>query len=322
LLHGVSKWRLDKLLGSTQTTFRNQKKRQKGTLYETPRLETVRLFLEDYFSNGILDVKPNPAGGKDIWNLPAVITATALYNTYVASFKNTHSDENPRMRTTRAPSYATFLRGWKAHYPHVKTPAQDRFSKCMVCNAHEIIIKGPDHSPGEKLAEQAKLDAHYRFVDVERKFVNSALWKSIVAANDLFFFEIDSMDSSKTLLPHFQTKDKEVIAEYQLKVHLCCVKYNGRRPNDVYYYTNVLPHDGSNTCTVIWLTLLKVISLSPDFCAARLLLKQTDHGCVRKKSKTHFVETYLCLFLVVPVIVSLLHVVKISKSTLFRMKLH
>ena len=41
-------------------------------------------------------------------------------------------------------------------------------------------------------------------------------------------------------------------------VHLTCVKYNGKRPDDVYYYTNVFPHDSATTITIIWITISKV----------------------------------------------------------------
>lgn len=43
-----------------------------------------------------------------------------------------------------------------------------------------------------------------------------------------------------------------------LQVHLTCVKYNGKRPDDVYYYTNVFPHDSATTITIIWITISKV----------------------------------------------------------------
>ena len=43
-----------------------------------------------------------------------------------------------------------------------------------------------------------------------------------------------------------------------LQVHITCVKYNGKRPDDVYFYTNVFPHDSATTITMMWITISKV----------------------------------------------------------------
>eukprot|EP00873_Tetraselmis_striata_P019360 jgi/Tetstr1/439624/TSEL_028046.t1 len=45
-----------------------------------------------------------------------------------------------------------------------------------------------------------------------------------------------------------------------LKYHLPCVKYDGYRPDDIYYYTNTIPCDSSTTCTLIWITIMKIFS--------------------------------------------------------------
>ena len=37
-------------------------------------------------------------------------------------------------------------------------------------------------------------------------------------------------------------------------------RYNGSRPNDIYYYPNVIAHDSNTTCTIIWMTIFKVIN--------------------------------------------------------------
>ena len=64
---------------------------------------------------------------------------------------------------------------------------------------------------------------------------------------EVFFFEVDGMDQSKTKLPHFQYKmPKDVDPDHLLHVHLTCVRYDGTRADDIYYYTNTLPHDSAN----------------------------------------------------------------------------
>ena len=73
------------------------------------------------------------------------------------------------------------------------------------------------------------------------------------------------MDSDKTILPHFRQFDKDVLKDKCLKIHLTCVKYNGARPDDVYYLTDAFPHDSANTITVMYQTLLKVTRLSLKF---------------------------------------------------------
>eukprot|EP00873_Tetraselmis_striata_P036125 jgi/Tetstr1/456389/TSEL_043123.t1 len=83
--------------------------------------------------------------------------------------------------------------------------------------------------------------------------------KSRLGHGNFFFFEIDSMDSAKTLLPHWVRIPKTMKPDMLLKYHLTCVKYDGYRPDDIYYYTNTIPHDSSTTCTLLWITIMKEI---------------------------------------------------------------
>ena len=71
----------------------------------------------------------------------------------------------------------------------------------------------------------------------ERKNVEAARNKSR-PDNDFFFCEIDGIDLAKTILPHFHTWDKNIDKKRLLKIHLSCVKYDGSRPDDMYYYTD------------------------------------------------------------------------------------
>eukprot|EP00873_Tetraselmis_striata_P026277 jgi/Tetstr1/446541/TSEL_034066.t1 len=54
-----------------------------------------------------------------------------------------------------------------------------------------------------------------------------------------------------------------------LKYHLTCVKYDGYRPDDIYYYTNAIPHDSSTSCTLIRITIVEVQRYLHDFKKAR-----------------------------------------------------
>jgi hypothetical protein len=75
------------------------------------------------------------------------------------------------------------------------------------------------------------------------------------------FDQIDGMDSSKLLLPHLKRRPKETLnPDYMLKMNLACVKYNGLSSDDLYYFNNSIPKDSNTTCSIIWLTLFKVIA--------------------------------------------------------------
>lgn len=120
----------------------------------------------------------------------------------------------------------------------------------------------------------------------ERLFLNTQRIKSRDPNEELFFFEIDSMDQNKTKLPHSVNNPKNLNPDYQIDFHVTvvkyvcsrwlyemnveclklssqfdfhtCCRYNGTRPDDVYYYPDVVAHDTATTCTFIWMILLKV----------------------------------------------------------------
>eukprot|EP00873_Tetraselmis_striata_P015195 jgi/Tetstr1/435459/TSEL_024365.t1 len=106
---------------------------------------------------------------------------------------------------------------------------------------------------------KAEQKIHLERVRQERRDLNNAVFQSRLGHGNFFFFEIDSMDSAKTLLPHLVRIPKTVKPDMLHKYHLTCVKYDGYRPDDIYYYTNTIPHDSSTTCTLIWITIMKEI---------------------------------------------------------------
>ena len=122
----------------------------------------------------------------------------------------------------------------------------------------------------------------------ERRSCNEALLRSR-RDPDFFFCEIDGMDSSKTLLPHFQTWDKDVKKDYLLKMHLACVKHNGLQPDDVYLFTNCLPHDSANTITVMYLTVLKELRRRGGK-PLKTMWFQLDNTCRENKNR------FVCCF--------------------------
>eukprot|EP00873_Tetraselmis_striata_P025519 jgi/Tetstr1/445783/TSEL_033430.t1 len=110
---------------------------------------------------------------------------------------------------------------------------------------------------------RAEQKVHLERVRKERRDLHNAVFQSRLGHENFFFFEIDSMDSAKPMLPHWVRTPKIVKPDMLLKYHLTCVKYDGCRPDDICYYTNTIPHDSSTTCTqLIWITMVKVSSLS------------------------------------------------------------
>ena len=109
-----------------------------------------------------------------------------------------------------------------------------------------------------QLAE-AKLHQHWRRVTTERHNLATVIAESR-RDPDLFFCEIDGMDSAKTLVPRPVHKDKDTLPDFLLKLHVTCVKYDGTRPDNVYLYTDAFPHDSANTVTIMYQEILQVLS--------------------------------------------------------------
>eukprot|EP00873_Tetraselmis_striata_P015274 jgi/Tetstr1/435538/TSEL_024442.t1 len=93
------------------------------------------------------------------------------------------------------------------------------------------------------------------------------------------------MDSAKTMLPHWVRIPKTVKPDMLLKYHLTCVKYDGYRPDDIYYYTNTTPHDSSTMCTLIWTTIMKAFSSTPEI--AELSFSLDFSGWLRPHFQDH-----------------------------------
>ena len=58
----------------------------------------------------------------------------------------------------------------------------------------------------------------------EREFVNHQKLKSQKPKEELFFFEVDGMDQSKTLLPHYVNAPKNVDKDLLFNFHITAVK--------------------------------------------------------------------------------------------------
>eukprot|EP00873_Tetraselmis_striata_P013831 jgi/Tetstr1/434095/TSEL_023239.t1 len=242
------------------------------------------MFLEHFFSDalGHVEIMPFHDGNNETFKkrLPPWMTKICVYY----YFKSWAEDDNAILRDLAAESeaklapFAIFRRTWKEDFPDVTTPSPrmvKRFSHCPICaagkalrdQAREICTK--DMTPKERQVHRqhqqlvrrqvrAEQKVHLQRVRQERRDLNNAVFQPCLGHGNLFFFEIDSMDSAKTLLPHWVRIPNTVKPDMLLKYHLTCVKCDGYRPDDIFYYTNTIPHDSSTTCTLIWITIVKL----------------------------------------------------------------
>eukprot|EP00873_Tetraselmis_striata_P039509 jgi/Tetstr1/459773/TSEL_005126.t1 len=230
---------------------------------------------------GHVEIMPFHDGNSETFkkHLPPWMTKICVYYYY----KSWAEDDNAILRDlateseAKLASFDTFRRTWKEDFPDVTTPKVKRFSHFFICaagkalrdQAREICTK--DMTPEERQVHRqhqqlvrrqvrAEQKVHLERVRQERRDLNNAVFQSRLGHGNFFFFEIDSLDSAKTMLPHWVCIPKNVKPDMLLKYHLTCVKYDGYRPDDIYYYTNTIPHDSSTTCTLIWITIMKIFS--------------------------------------------------------------
>ena len=158
----------------------------------------------------------------------------------------------------KGPSEPTFYKVWQHQYSNVKIPKTQAFTKCTKCCQLKAIIRNAKNEEEKELAK-ARLRTHWSRVTKERQYLNYIIAKSQHDPN-LFFCEIDGMDSNKTHVVRTVVKDKDTDPDLLLKVHVTGVKYNGTRPDSIYLYTDAFPHDSANTCTVMYMEILKVLA--------------------------------------------------------------
>eukprot|EP00873_Tetraselmis_striata_P022857 jgi/Tetstr1/443121/TSEL_031177.t1 len=282
-LHQVSKHRrlvIQRSVVDNEPTYIRQRKQYESR--QTGPREHVRMFLEHFFSDDLchVEIMPFHDGNSETFkkHLPPWMTKICVYYYY----KSWAEDDNAILRDlateseVKLASFDTFRRTWKEDFPDVTTPKVKRFSHCPICaagkalrdQAREICTK--DMTPEERQVHRqhqqlvrrqvrAEQKVHLERVRQERRDLNNAVFQSRLGHGNFSFFEIDSMDSAKTLLPHWVRIPKTVKPDMLLKYHLTCVKYDGYRPDDIYYYTNTIPYDSSTTCTLIWITIMKEI---------------------------------------------------------------
>eukprot|EP00873_Tetraselmis_striata_P029440 jgi/Tetstr1/449704/TSEL_036772.t1 len=198
------------------------------------------MFVEHFFSDdlGHVEIMPFHDGNSETFkkHLPPWMTKICVYYYY----KSWAEDDNAILRALRDLAHEMCTKDM--------TPEERQ-----VHRQHQQLVRR------QLKAEQ---QVHLERVRQERRNLNNAVFQSRLGHWNFFFFKIDGMVSAKTMLPHWVRIPKIVKPDMLLKYHLACVKYDGYRPDDIYYYTNIISHDSSTTCTLTWVTIMKVSSLS------------------------------------------------------------
>eukprot|EP00873_Tetraselmis_striata_P040038 jgi/Tetstr1/460302/TSEL_005602.t1 len=249
-IHKVGSLRLRGIMAEVDGLINPGCSRNAPPVYHISSRTATRAWLKDYFDpkHGRTEKIPNPSSDREEWHLPAWANKAKVYMTYM-------DDDTYWPSHVKRVSMSVFKRIWIKYFPHIKTPAQDRFTKCGICVACIELIRTSDCPVTVSIAKK-KRDKHWERVTTERLHVEAAILESR-RRPDMLFCEIDGIDSSKTLLPHCATWSKDVVKDKLLKVHLTCVKYNDMRLDDVYAFTDIFPHDSLCTSTVMWLTIIK-----------------------------------------------------------------
>ena len=102
-----------------------------------------------------------------------------------------------------------------------------------------------------------EMEEHRAMVAAERDFLKLQRWKA-ETNEDSFYMEIDGMDQSKTNLPHYPNLPKNVNKDLLMQIHVTAVRYVGNQPPDIYIYPSTFAHDSNCTCTIIYMSVLKV----------------------------------------------------------------
>eukprot|EP00873_Tetraselmis_striata_P024400 jgi/Tetstr1/444664/TSEL_032512.t1 len=118
---------------------------------------------------------------------------------------------------------------------------------------------------------------------MHRNYTQKAIFESICNP-DVGFCQFDSIDCSKMALPHVVQKPKFHDQERLLTLHATCVKGNGKFPDDVYMYSDCLPHDSNTTVTIMYHTLMKEINRN-DYKPLRKMYFQLDNTTRENKNK-------------------------------------
>ena len=132
---------------------------------------------------------------------------------------------------------STFYDVLQKDFPQLKFPEGHSFAKCNTCvSLKDRKSKETNRFRREEIEEE--LNAHYKEQSKERKYY--AHKKSLSVQNPFLFLSvvIDGMDQMKTRMPRLYPFSKEFDRDWQLPVHVTCVKVHGE-VDEAYLYFDV-----------------------------------------------------------------------------------
>ena len=175
-------------------------------------------------------------------------------------------------------SYFASIR--KAHFPTVKVPPQQRFTKCKICTGLKAE-KARTLIPSELKDIKQRHEKHLQQLMKERRKYWRRRRKARHNAEYLSII-IDGMDQHKTLLPRFMEQSSSMSRSLRLKAHIIGVIVHGRK-NFVYISNDRIHSDPNLTIHCLLRTLLQLPRPLP-----KILYLQADNAFRENKNKFVF----------------------------------
>jgi hypothetical protein len=183
-------------------------------------------------------------------------------------------------------TYSYFMRVVHLHFPMVRVPAEQRFTKCEECLELKSRRRKTNSRVELKVIAQAR-NEHLRKVLLEREKYWDHRRKAKSEKDDYLSIIIDGMDQTKTVLPRMAEETSKMSRADTLQVHVTGVLVHGR--GAFVYLTSKRTSADSNLCVdSIIRTLLKLPAPLPP-----VLYIQGDNHSGDMKNK--FVMGFLAL---------------------------
>jgi hypothetical protein len=209
-------------------------------------------------------------------HLPSGLTKVLVYQKMVTDFKERNK--------SNIIGQSNFFKIWERHFPNVKIPKENRFTKCDTCSI--IKLEKEKTNNKEKLMElNHLLDDHIKLQMEQRKRYHSIREQ---AETDMTIMSviIDGMDQNSTNLPHMKRIQKSDVNLWFLRTHLTGAIVHGHA---VYAFLDFMqwPHDPNLTTNLIaQLILLHFTNLNSSGASLpRKLYIQLDNTARENKNR-------------------------------------
>ncbi|XP_063439429.1 uncharacterized protein LOC134720824 isoform X3 [Mytilus trossulus] len=210
-------------------------------------------------------------------HLPPCVTKKSIYSEMV---EYQHDKGEPEVI-----SMSHFMLLWRTCLCHIAIPKVSRFSKCNKCIKIKTKLSST-RSKTKKQELQRRREKHLKQQNMERRKYYKHIQKAKEQPEKYLSVIIDSMDQSKTQLPHFLYKSKFTGNMWKLRVHLIGVLLHGI---STYGFFDLFEYPHSANLTIS--TLINILAGLEDI--PPVLYLQMDN-CYRE-NKNRFVFGFLSL---------------------------